>query len=170
MKYQHLINDDLLKYSEVRLVGENIDEPGIYKSQTALQFANDLELDLVCISTNTSPVVCRICSYEKFLYQQKKREKEQKAKTVKIETKELRFTPTISEHDFNFKVKHAKEFLQKGNKVKILVFFSGREIKYTHQGEEVLNKIISELSDISNIEQRPKMEGRRMISILTPKK
>ena len=161
-----LLNEDLLKFKEVRLVGDNI-ENGIYLTTSALSLAEGMELDLVCVSMTTSPPVCRITSYEKMVYQQKKRQKEQSKN--KTEVKEIRFTPTIGEHDYGFKLKHAQEFLKKGNKVKALVFFSGRELNYKKQGEEVLQRFISDLSDISKIDSQMKMEGRRMFVILSPK-
>lgn len=160
-----LLNEDLLKFKEVRLVGDNI-ENGIYSTQSALSLAERMELDLVCVSTNANPPVCRITSYEKMVYQQKKRQKEQSKN--KTEVKEIRFTPTIGEHDYGFKFKHAQEFLKKGNKVKALVFFSGREINYKKQGEELLQRFISELSDISKPESQLKLEGKRLFVVLTP--
>lgn len=161
-----LLNEDLLKFKEVRLVGDNI-ESGIYSTQSALSLAEAMELDLVCVSMNVNPPVCRIISYEKMIYQQKKRQKEQSKN--KTEVKEIRFTPTIGEHDYGFKLKHAQEFLKKGNKVKALVFFSGREINYKKQGEELLQRFISDLSDVSKIESQMRLEGRRMFVILSPK-
>lgn len=160
-----LLNEDLLKFKEVRLVGDNI-ENGIYSTQSALSLAEEMELDLVCISMNANPPVCRITSYEKMVYQQKKKQKEQSKN--KTEVKEIRFTPTIGEHDYGFKLKHAQEFLKKGNKIKALVFFSGREINYKKQGEELLQRFISELSDISKPESQIKLEGKRLFVILTP--
>lgn len=162
-----LLNEDLLKFKEVRLVGDNI-KSGIYPTQSALSLAEGMELDLVCVSMNANPPVCRIISYEKMVYQQKKRQKEQSKN--KTEVKEIRFTPTIGEHDYGFKLKHAQEFLKKGNKVKALVFFSGREINYKKQGEELLQRFISELSDISKPESQIKLEGKRLFVILTPVK
>lgn len=162
-----LLNEDLLKFKEVRLVGDNI-ENGIYLTTSALSLAEEMELDLVCVSVNASPPVCRITSYEKMVYQQKKRQKEQSKN--KTEVKEIRFTPTIGEHDYGFKLKHAQEFLKKGNKVKALVFFSGREINYKKQGEELLQRFISELSDISKPESQIRLEGKRLFVILTPAK
>lgn len=160
-----LLNEDLLKFKEVRIVGDNI-ENGIYSTQSALSLAEEMELDLVCISMNANPPVCRITSYEKMVYQQKKKQKEQSKN--KTEVKEIRFTPTIGEHDYDFKLKHAQEFLKKGNKVKALVFFSGREINYRKQGEELLQRFISELSDISKPESQIKFEGKRLFIVLTP--
>lgn len=160
-----LLNEDLLKFKEVRIVGDNI-KNGIYSTQSALSLAEEMELDLICISINANPPVCRITSYEKMVYQQKKKQKEQSKN--KTEVKEIRFTPTIGEHDYSFKLKHAQEFLKKGNKVKALVFFSGREINYKKQGEELLQRFISELSDISKSESQIKLEGKRLFVILTP--
>jgi len=162
-----LLNGDLLKFKEVRLVGDNI-ENGIYSTQSALSLAEEMELDLVCVSMSVNPPVCRITSYEKMVYQQKKRQKEQSKN--KTEVKEIRFTPTIGEHDYGFKLKHAQEFLKKGNKVKALVFFSGREINYKKQGEELLQRFISELADISKPESQMKLEGKRLFVVLTPVK
>ena len=160
-----LLNEDLLKFKEVRLVGDNI-ENGIYSTQSALSLAEEMELDLICVSMNANPPVCRIISYEKMVYQQKKKQKEQSKN--KTEVKEIRFTPTIGEHDYGFKLKHAQEFLKKGNKVKALVFFSGREINYRKQGEKLLQRFISELSDISKPESQIKFEGKRLFIVLTP--
>lgn len=162
-----LLNEDLLKFKEVRLVGDNI-ENGIYSTQSALSLAEEMELDLVCVSMNANPPVCRITSYEKMVYQQKKKQKEQSKN--KTEVKEIRFTPTIGEHDYDFKLKHAQEFLKKGNKVKALVFFSGREINYKKQGEELLQRFISELSDVSKPESQIRLEGKRLFVVLTPVK
>ena len=162
-----LLNEDLLKFKEVRLVGDNI-ENGIYSTQSALSLAEEMELDLICVSITANPPVCRITSYEKMVYQQKKRQKEQSKN--KTEVKEIRFTPTIGEHDYGFKLKHAQEFLKKGNKVKALVFFSGREINYKKQGEELLQRFISELSDISKPESQMRLEGKRLFVVLTPVK
>ena len=162
-----LLNEDLLKFKEVRLVGDNI-ENGIYLTTSALSLAEGMELDLVCVSMTASPPVCRITSYEKMVYQQKKKQKEQSKN--KTEVKEIRFTPTIGEHDYEFKLKHAQEFLKKGNKVKALVFFSGREINYKKQGEKLLQRFISELSDISKPESQMRLEGKRLFVVLTPVK
>ena len=169
MNQNYKINDELSNYPEIRLVGDNV-ESDVYPYFQAIQIAEDLELDLVCISESVNPPVCKIIDYQKFLYQQKKKEKEKKAKSVKIELKELRFSPQTSQHDYEFKVKHAKEFLTDGNKVKAFVFFSGRQIAYKNQGEELLNKLINDLSDISQIESPLKMEGKKMVVVLSPKK
>jgi translation initiation factor IF-3 len=168
MEQKNKINDELSSYSELRLVGDNV-EQGIYSYSQAVQIASDLELDLVCISESVNPPVCKVIDYQKFLYQQKKKEKEKKVN--KTELKELRFSPQTCQHDYEFKLKHAIEFLNGGNKLKAFVFFSGRQIAYKNQGEELLNKLINDLSDISQVESPLKMEGnRKMIVILTPKK
>jgi translation initiation factor IF-3 len=127
-----------------------------------------LELDLVEISPNASPPVCKIIDYQKFLYQQKRKQKELKAKTAKIVVKEIRFGPYTDDHDFNFKLKHALKFLQEGAKVKAYVFFKGRSIVYNEDGEALLNRFASELTEVGKLEQAPKLEGKRMIMLLTP--
>lgn len=164
------INEELELYPQLRLVGDNV-EQGIYSYFQAIQIAEDLGLDLVCISESVDPPVCKVIDYQKFLYQQKKKEKEKKANANKSELKELRFGPQTSQHDYEFKLKHAREFLNEGNKLKAFVFFSGRQIAYKDQGEELLKKLINDLADISQIESPLKMEGnRKMIVILSPKK
>lgn len=135
-----------------------------------MRIADEQELDLVEISPNAAPPVCRIIDYQKFLYQQKKREKEQKAKSAKIVVKEIRFGPQTDEHDYNFKLKHAKEFLKEGSKVKAYVFFRGRSILFKEQGELLLARFANDLEDYGKVEQMPKLEGKRMILNLAPKK
>lgn len=132
--------------------------------------ADELELDLVEISPNASPPVCKVVDYQKFLYQQKKKQKELKAKSTKIVVKEIRFGPNTDEHDFNFKLKHAIKFLEEGSKVKAYVFFKGRSILFKEQGEVLLLKLAQELEDYAKVEQLPKLEGKRMIMFFTPKK
>jgi translation initiation factor IF-3 len=132
--------------------------------------ADDLELDLVEISPNATPPVCRIIDYQKFLYQQKKKQKEIKAKSTKIVIKEIRFGPNTDEHDFNFKLKHAIKFLEEGSKVKAYVFFKGRSILFKEQGEVILLKLAQELDEIGKVDQMPKLEGKRMIMFISPKK
>ena len=132
--------------------------------------ADDLELDLVEISPNADPPVCKIIDYQKFLYQQKKKIKETKLKTAKTVIKEIRFGPNTDEHDFNFKLKHAIRFLEEGAKIKTFVFFKGRSILFKEQGEILLLKFAQELEDIGKVEQLPKLEGKRMIMLITPKK
>jgi len=155
---------------QVRLVGENIENQGIYQLRDALKLAGELELDLVEISPKADPPVCKIIDYSKFLYQQKKKQKEMKAKATKIVVKEIRFGPQTDEHDFNFKLRHAEKFLQEGAKVKAFVFFKGRSILFKEQGEILLLKLATALEDIGSVEQLPKLEGKRMTMFITPKK
>jgi translation initiation factor IF-3 len=136
----------------------------------ALKLADELELDLVEISPNANPPVCKIIDYKKFLYQQKKKQKEIKAKSTKIVVKEIRFGPNTDEHDFNFKLKHAIKFLEEGAKVKAYVFFKGRSILFKEQGEVILLKLAQELEEIGKVDQMPKLEGKRMIMFISPKK
>lgn len=154
----------------MRLVGDNIENPGVFILRDALKLADELELDLVEISPNADPPVCKIIDYSKFLYQQKKKQKEIKAKTVKVVIKEIRFGPNTDEHDFNFKLKHAEKFLQEGAKVKAFVFFKGRSILFKEQGEILLLKLATGLEDFGSVEQLPKLEGKRMTMFITPKK
>lgn len=163
------INDKIKGVSEVRLVGDNI-ETGIYPFDEAMRIADHLELDLVEISPNAAPPVCKIIDYQKFLYQQKKREKEKKANSAKIVVKEIRFGPQTDDHDFNFKLKHAIEFLKEGCKVKAYVFFKGRSILFKSQGEVLLARFAQALEDYGKPEQLPQLEGKRMIITLSPKK
>jgi translation initiation factor IF-3 len=151
------------------VVGENI-EPGIYNFKEALTMAENLELDLVEISPTANPPVCRIVDYKKFLYELKKKQKEIKAKTAKVVVKEIRMGPQTDDHDFNFKLKHARSFLQEGAKVKVEVFFRGRSIVYKDQGEIILLKFAQELMDFGKVEKLPLLEGKRMIMIIAPKK
>jgi len=153
----------------VRVVGENI-EPGIYNIKEAIELAEDQGLDLVEISPKASPPVCKIVDYKKFLYERKKKQKEIKAKTAKVVVKEIRLGPNIDDHDFNFKLKHAIKFLQDGAKVKVDVFFKGRMIIYKEKGEVVLLKFAQELEEYGKVERLPKLEGKRMIMIIAPKK
>ncbi len=155
---------------QVRLVGDNIAEPGVYSLRDALKLAEELELDLVEISPKAEPPVCKIIDYSKFLYQQKKKQKEMKAKTVKVVVKEIRFGPQTDEHDFNFKLRHAEKFLKEGAKVKAFVFFKGRSILFKEQGEILLLKLATGLEDVGAVEQLPKLEGKRMTMFISPKK
>jgi len=161
--------NDRIRIPEVRIVGENITN-GVYTITKALQMAEDMGLDLVEISPNANPPVCRITDYQKFLYQQKKRQKEQKAKSVKVVVKEIRFGPQTDDHDYNFKLRHAKGFLEEGAKVKAYVFFKGRSILFKEQGEVLLLRFANDLEDVGKVEQLPVLEGKRMIIMLTPKK
>jgi len=155
---------------QVRLVGDNIENTGIFSLSEALRLADELELDLVEISPKADPPVCKIIDYSKFLYQQKKKQKEIKAKSVKVVIKEIRFGPQTDEHDFNFKLKHAEKFLKEGAKVKAFVFFKGRSILFKEQGEILLLKLATSLEDVGTVEQMPKLEGKRMIMYISPKK
>jgi len=164
----HKINEHI-HAREVRLVGDNV-EQGVYPLRKALEIADGLGLDLIEISPNAEPPVCRIADYQKFLYQQKKKQKEQKAKTVKVVVKEIRFGPQTDDHDFNFKLKHAKSFLEEGSKVKAYVFFKGRSILFKEQGEVLLLRFATELEDFAKVDQLPTLEGKKMIIMLSPKK
>ncbi len=155
---------------QVRLVGDNIENPGIYPLREALKVADELELDLVEISPKAEPPVCKVIDYSKFLYQQKKKQKEMKAKTVKVVVKEIRFGPQTDEHDFNFKLRHAEKFLKDGAKVKAFVFFKGRSILFKEQGEILLLKLATSLEEVGTVEQLPKLEGKRMTMYISPKK
>jgi translation initiation factor IF-3 len=159
-----------IRVPEVRLVGDNVEPQGVYRIQDALRKADEMELDLVEISPNAEPPVCRIVDYQKFIYAQKKKQKELKAKAVKIIVKEIRFGPNTDEHDYNFKLKHAEKFLQEGAKVKAYVFFKGRSILYNEQGEILLLRFANALEDFGKVEQLPKLEGKRMTIFISPKK
>ena len=165
---QHRINESI-RATQVRVVGENI-ETGIYSLREALAMADAAGADLVEISPNAEPPVCRIIDYSKFLYQLKKKQKEIKARSVKVVIKEIRFGPQTDDHDYNFKLKHAKEFLQEGAKVRAYVFFKGRSILFKEQGSEILDRFIKELEDYGKVESAPKLEGKKMIVVLAPKK
>lgn len=165
---QHRINE-AIRAAKVRVVGEDV-ETGVYPLREALAMADAVGLDLVEISPNAEPPVCRIIDYSKFLYQLKKKQKEMKAKSVKVVIKEIRFGPQTDDHDFNFKLKHAKEFLQEGAKVRAYVFFKGRSILFKDQGSDLLARFISELEDFGKVEAAPKLEGKKMIVVLAPKK
>ena len=155
--------------SEVRLVGEGI-EAGVYKTSKALELAEAAGLDLVMITEKAVPPVCRIVDYKKFLYEQKKKEKELKAKQQKVVIKEIRFGPQTDDHDYEFKKRHARSFLEEGSKLKAYVFFKGRSIIFKDQGEILLLKLAQELEDVGKVEQLPKLEGKRMIMMMAPKK
>lgn len=151
------------------MVGDNV-EIGVYPIQKALNKSNDLELDLVQISPNAVPPVCKIMDYKKFLYEQKKREKQIKSKATKVIVKEIRFGPQTDEHDYAFKKKHAEKFLKDGAKLKAFVFFKGRSIIYKDQGEILLLKLAQELEEFGKVEQLPKLESKKMIMMMSPKK
>ena len=153
---------------QVRIVGEDI-ESTVVSIQEALRLARERELDLVEISPKADPPVCRIIDYQKFLYQQKRKAKEIKAKASKVVVKEIRFGPNTDDHDYNFKLKHAENFIKEGAKVKAYVFFRGREIVFKDQGEILLLRFAQDLGDIAKVEQMPRLEGKRMILLLSPK-
>ncbi len=167
-KPQHRINEQI-RCREVRIVGDDV-ESEVMPTRQAIQLAMQKGVDLVEISPNAEPPVCRLINYSKFLYQQKKRQKELKAKQVKIEVKEIRFGPQTDEHDYNFKLKHAKEFLSQGDKVKAYVFFRGRSILFKEQGEVLLLRFANDLEDYGKVEQMPVLEGKRMTLFIAPKK
>ena len=158
----------MIKVPEVRLVGENI-EPGILSTPDALKLAQSMQLDLVEISPGANPPVCRVIDYNKFLYEEKKKKKEMKAKSKTSEVKEIRFTPNTDDHDFEFKVKHAEKFLKDGDKVKAHVQFKGRAIMFKERGELLLLKFADRLKDVGALEGMPKMEGKRMLVMFAPK-
>jgi translation initiation factor IF-3 len=151
------------------VVGENV-ESAVMRLPEALALAQSLELDLVEISPKAVPPVCRITEYKKFLYDQKKKQKEIKANQAKVTVKEIRFGPNTDDHDFQFKLKHGREFLKEGNKLKAYVFFRGRTIVFKERGEILLLKFAQELEDVGTVEQLPKLEGKRMTVIFNPKK
>lgn len=165
---------------QIRLVGDNLTEvseaagktveSGIFPTPQVLNWARDMELDLVEISPNAEPPVCKITDFKKFLYEKKKKDKAVKAKTAKTVVKEIRFGPNTDDHDFNFKLKHAQKFLTDGAKVKAYVHFRGRSIVFKDRGELLLLRLLNELADYGAAEELPKLEGRRMIVIVTPKK
>ena len=153
---------------QVRLVGDNIPQPGVYPIAKALHLADELELDLVEISAKADPPVCKILDYQKYLYQQKKKAKEMKSNSAKIVVKEIRFGPNTDEHDFQFKLKHAQEFLQEGSKVKASIFFRGRSIMFADQGEKQLLRFAVELEEYGRAESMPSLEGKRMTMMIAP--
>jgi translation initiation factor IF-3 len=164
---EHRINN-FIRVPQVRLVGENV-EVGVYNTQDALRIAQDQQLDLVEISPTADPPVCKIIDYNKFLYDKKKKEKEMKAKSKTAELKEIRFTPNTDDHDFDFKAKHAENFLKDGNKVKAYVQFKGRAIQFQERGQLLLLKFAERLNEFGTLESMPKMEGRRMLAMFAPK-
>ena len=155
--------------AEVRLVGENI-EPGVFKFSDAMRLAEEQEVDLVEISPNADPPVCKLMDYGKFIYQQKKRDKELKAKSTQITVKEIRFGPQTDEHDYEFKRKNAEKFLKEGSKLKAFVFFKGRSIIYKEQGQILLLRLAQDLEEYGKVEAMPVLEGKRMIMFIAPKK
>ena len=169
-----------IRVPQIRLVGDNFEdisrvagqslEPGIYPTNQARHWAQDLGLDLVEISPKADPPVCKIIEFNKFIYEQKRRQKDLKAKTVKTVVKEIRFGPNTDDHDFDFKLRHARKFLEEGNKVKAYVHFRGRTIVFKERGELLLLKLLNELDDLGAAEKLPQMEGRRMSVIIAPRK
>ncbi|MBQ7663082.1 MAG: translation initiation factor IF-3 [Prevotella sp.] len=164
---QYRVNEQI-RVREVRIVGES--GSSVMPTKQALDMARDQGVDLVEISPNANPPVCRLIDYSKFLYQQKKRAKEMKAKQVKVEVKEIRFGPQTDEHDYQFKLKHAKEFLEEGNKVRAYVFFRGRSILFKEQGEVLLLRFANDLEEVGKVESMPSLEGKKMFIYLAPKK
>ena len=167
MKQQYRVNEQI-RVREVRIVGDN--GSTVVPTRDALNMAREQGVDLVEISPNANPPVCRLIDYSKFLYQQKKRAKEMKAKQVKVEVKEIRFGPQTDEHDYQFKLKHAKEFLEEGNKVRAYVFFRGRSILFKEQGEVLLLRFANDLEEVGKVEGMPSLEGKKMFLYLAPKK
>ena len=166
---QELPINSQIRAREVQLIGENGEKLGIVDFREALDMAEEKKLDLVLVSPNVKPPVCRIMNYGKYKFEQAKREKEAKKKQKVLEVKEIRITPNIEEHDFGFKAKNGRKFLEAGNKLKITVRFKGREINNSKMGENVLNRFIEELSDVSVVERAPKLEGRNMFIMLAKK-
>ncbi len=165
---KYLINEQI-RIKVVRVVGENIDNAGVMTIEEARKLADSLDLDLVLISDKADPPVCRVIDYQKFLYQQKKKQKEIRANAQKVVVKEIRFGPNTDEHDYNFKLKHAEKFLTDGAKVKAFVFFKGRSILFKEKGEILLLRFAQDLEDFGKVEQLPKLEGKRMIMFISPK-
>lgn len=161
--------NEQIRVREVRVVFDDR-EPSVMDTRSALREARDAGLDLVEISPNANPPVCKIIDYSKFLYQQKKRQKEQKQKQVKVNVKEIRFGPQTDDHDYQFKLKHAQEFLNAGDKIKAYVFFKGRSILFKDQGQLLLLRFANDLEDLAKVDQMPKLEGKRMFIYLSPKK
>ena len=153
----------------VRVVGDNIEGAAVMSIKEAIKLADEMELDLIEISPNAEPPVCRIADYQKYLYQQKKKAKEIKAKAVKMVFKEIRFGPQTDDHDYNFKLRHAENFIKEGAKVKAYVFFRGRSITFKEQGEILLLRFATDLEEIAKVEMMPKLEGKKMNMILAPK-
>ena len=167
MKNQYRVNEQI-RVREVRIAGEG--GSTVIPTRQALDMAREQGVDLVEISPNAQPPVCRIIDYSKFLYQQKKRAKEMKQKQVKVDIKEIRFGPQTDEHDYQFKLKHAQEFLNEGNKVRAYVFFRGRSILFKEQGEVLLLRFANDLEEYAKVEQLPKLDGKKMFLYLAPKK
>ena len=157
-KQEYRINEQI-RVREVRIVGDNIENPGVYQIAEARRMAEEMELDLVMISDKADPPICKIIDFQKFLYQQKKKQKEIKANAQKVVIKEIRFGPQTDDHDYNFKLNHAKKFLEEGAKVKAFVFFKGRSILFKEQGEILLLRFAQDLEELGKVEQLPKTRG-----------
>ncbi len=164
---QELLINGQIHLNEVQVISDAGEKLGVMSSSAALEIASQKELDLVLVSPNGNPPVCKIMNYGKYKFEQAKREKEAKKKLKTYEVKEIRVTPNTEEHDFNFKVKNVRKFLESGSKVKVTVRFRGRELNYVKQGEDILNKFIEELSDIATPEKRPLLEGKNMFVIFS---
>lgn len=166
---QELLINEKIRAREVQVIGANGEKLGVMSINDALDKAAEAKLDLALVAPNTNPPVCKLMNYGKYKFEQAKKEKEAKKKQKAVELKEIRITPNIEEHDFGFKAKNARKFIEDGNKLKITVRFRGREINNSKLGEEVLNKFIENLSDIANVEKSPKLEGRNMFIMLSKK-
>ena len=166
---QELPINDRIRAKEVQLISETGEKLGVKSLQDAIQIAEEKDLDVVLVATNANPPVCKLMNYGKYKFEQAKREKEAKKKQKTLEIKEIRVTPNIEEHDFGFKTKNARKFLEDGNKVKVTVRFRGRELNNVKAGESVLNKFIESLEDIATVEKKPKLEGRNMFIMLAKK-
>ena len=167
MARQETLVNEQIRLSEVQVISDSGEKLGVMSSRDALAKAIERDLDLVLVAPNANPPVCKIMNYGKYKFEQAKREKEAKKKQKSLEVKELRITPNTEEHDFNFKVKNARKFLESGSKVKITVRFRGRELSYVKLGEDILNKFVEELSDIATPEKKPLLEGKNMFVILS---
>ena len=166
---QELPINEKIRAKEVQLISDNGEKLGVVNFRSALEMAQEKKLDLVLVAPQANPPVCKIMNYGKYKFEQAKKEKEAKKKQKAVEIKEIRITPNIEEHDFGFKAKNARKFIEDGNKLKITVRFRGREVNNAHLGEEVLNKFIENLSDIANVDRAPKLEGRNMFIMLSKK-
>lgn len=167
MAKQELLINEQIRFNEVQLISDNGEKLGVMSFKAAMDLASQKDLDLVLVAPNANPPVCKIMNYGKYKFEQSKREKEAKKKQKALEVKEIRVTPNTEEHDFNFKLKNAKKFLESGSKVKITVRFRGRELNYIKLGEDILNRFIDELSDIATPEKKPFLEGKNMFIIFS---
>ncbi|HAD96087.1 MAG TPA: translation initiation factor IF-3 [Cryomorphaceae bacterium] len=162
--------NEKIKYPKVRVVGDNIDEQGVYPTNKALEMAREQEMDLVLIADKADPPVVKIVDYKKFLYDQKKKQKEIAQKAQKTVVKEIRFGPNTDDHDYDFKKRNAEKFLDEGAKLKAYVFFKGRSIVFKDKGEILLLRLAQDLEEVGKVESMPKLEGKRMIMMMAPKK